>query len=269
LEGNITIQPAPVSRDVQQRFLQGYAAAPFADVIPTYHGSDAANYESICRRGLLIPGKGNELKVEHGAAHGRGIYTARIDNPSLSRGFCTEPSMLICGVVDDTSMSTTSEKCGRFSVGAKSQTVKHVGSAVIVADDQRVAPLFQVTADNFKGYHWRGSSSSNNTSTTLGGWLNNRAHVSTNQPRQQEESYISQTIGTWNDPMPCGPRKHFVDVGKGQVLDVSSGEKAFMPAVAETYSHDVKQKRIYEARKRDVERANMRAQKSEKVGMTW
>jgi len=271
-QGHITIEPAPVSVAVQQRFLQGYAAAPFADVVPTYHGSDAANYESICRRGLLIPGQGNELKVEHGNVHGRGVYTARMDNPSLSRGFCTEPSMLICGVVDDAVMATTTERCGRFNVSAKSQVIKHVGSAVVVADDRRVAPLFQVTADDFMTRYSNGHGGKGGEITTLGSWLSSRSHVSTTQPRRQDVSYISQSVSdVWTDPMPCGPCQHFVDIGKGQVLNVSSGEKAFMPPVAETWRYEVKQKRTYEARKRDANRAAMRSQKvlNQDAGISW
>merc|ERR1719247_2248987 len=142
----------------------------------------ATNYDSICSRGLLIPGKGNELQVVNGAVHGRGVYTARVEAPQLSRCFCSEPKMLICGVVDDADPLSHRECAGRFTVSAKSQTIKHVGDAVIVADDRRVAPLFQVTADEFKKCWGTSLSAAPPTVITLQQWLNGRMPLPDRDP---------------------------------------------------------------------------------------
>jgi hypothetical protein len=72
-------------------------------MVPALHGTDTSNYVSIFQNGLLIPGKGNSLKVAHGSAYGLGVYTAKLDNPWLSQDFCTpnQPRMLVCCVIDD------------------------------------------------------------------------------------------------------------------------------------------------------------------------
>merc|ERR1740116_604551 len=91
---------------------------------PAFHGTDAANHNSIVKRGLLIPGQGNELKVAHGAAHGKGVYTANVDAAWLSRGFCSAPTMLVCAVL-------------------QSDAVRHVGDAMVVSKEEHVVPMFE------------------------------------------------------------------------------------------------------------------------------
>jgi len=244
LDGNLEIKPATVSADVQRRFMEGFAGAPDGEIIATYHGSNATNYNSICERGLLIPGSHNGLRVEHGAAHGRGVYTARVGAPELSRGFCTEPQLLVCGVVDDAVGLPGKETCGRFSVSAKSATIKHVGDAVVVKDERRVAPLFMVTADNFKSYYssWNAPNSGGGV-TTVSGWMNGRLPLP-------------------GEAVPMVEKPHdFVNMGKGKALHVPSGQTAFMPPEPEDNKWGINQKRIYESRRRDRKRAELRAEK--------
>jgi len=149
--GQLRIEPAQVSRKVQQKFMEACASSE-GELIPTYHGSEEKNYSSICSKGLLIPGKGNDLSVVHGAVHGRGIYTARVNAPSLSMGFCSAPKMLICGVVDNADLLTQRRTVDGRVITAESNAVRHVGDAVVVFDDRRVAPLFEVSAEKFSPY---------------------------------------------------------------------------------------------------------------------
>merc|ERR550532_3262879 len=104
------------------RFMQAFSLTN-ADIRPAFHGTNANNYNSIFQRGLLIPGHGNELQIIHGAAHGTGIYTANIDAAWLSRGFCTEQSMLVCAVIH-------------------TMSVRHHGDAMIVPRSELVLTFF-------------------------------------------------------------------------------------------------------------------------------
>eukprot|EP00929_Paragymnodinium_shiwhaense_P023033 TRINITY_DN14517_c0_g3_i2.p1 TRINITY_DN14517_c0_g3~~TRINITY_DN14517_c0_g3_i2.p1 ORF type:complete len:674 (+),score=92.14 TRINITY_DN14517_c0_g3_i2:74-2023(+) len=152
-EGPVTLKPAPVSSSVQERFLKGLQSD--GELLPGYHGSAAQNYASIYDRGLLIPKPSiNNLQVAHGSAHGNGIYTARVGASILSRGFCDEPKILVCGVVSNAVEATGGHYCGRFQVNAESNLVRHVGDAMVVFDEQRVAPLYEASASEFATYNF-------------------------------------------------------------------------------------------------------------------
>mmetsp|Transcript_136442 Transcript_136442/g.262032 ORF Transcript_136442/g.262032 Transcript_136442/m.262032 type:complete len:107 (-) Transcript_136442:47-367(-) len=105
--------------------------------------------KSIFDRGLLIPGIGNKLRVEHGAAHGRGIYTAKVHNPNLSAGFarCIN-GMLVVGVLDDALAADVRKRLGSRIVQAESKAIRHVGDAMVIFDSSRVLPLFSVAVCN-------------------------------------------------------------------------------------------------------------------------
>merc|ERR1712216_946177 len=127
----VELHKAPVVALVKKRFMQSFREMPHTcELRPAFHGTNAANHASIFERGLLIPGDGNELGVVHGAAHGRGVYTANIDAAWLSRGFCSHPVMLVCGVI-------------------QSDFVRHVGDAMVVGKSEHVVPLFYGKADGF------------------------------------------------------------------------------------------------------------------------
>merc|ERR1712228_109676 len=104
--------------------MQSIREMPSGELRPAFHGTNAANHSSIFERGLLIPGEGNELRVVHGAAHGKGVYTANVDAAWLSRGFCYNPQMLVCAVL-------------------QSSAVRHVGDAMVVGRADHVVPLFE------------------------------------------------------------------------------------------------------------------------------
>lgn len=122
-------------------------------VRPGFHGTSSANFPSIFQQGLLIPGQDNNLRVVNGSAHGLAIFTASIKSASLSFGFCKdiarERKMLVCGILDDTIMGEHSSReqytLGHHSVVAESESVRHVGGAIVVFDRRRVAPLFEVS----------------------------------------------------------------------------------------------------------------------------
>merc|ERR1712070_4436 len=159
----IELNPAPLSTDVQSRFLEAFSEnAGFDRLLPGFHGTDASLHESIFNRGLLIPGRGNELRVLHGSAHGLGIYTANVLSPWLSKGFCTAPRMLVCGILDEKFNPCTipDHWAGWLFPPPPISTnpcslakVQHVGSAVVIFDSCRVAPLFEASGSAWKGEH--------------------------------------------------------------------------------------------------------------------
>jgi hypothetical protein len=128
------IKFAPLSCDVASTFMKACQGGLVGILRPAYHGTNETNLPSIYRQGLLIPGQNNEIRVANGSAHGLGIYTADVIDPHLSWSFARGSSqrLLICGVIDDVGHSSAPE-------------VKHVGSALVVFNRERVAPLFEVT----------------------------------------------------------------------------------------------------------------------------
>jgi len=87
LSDNIQLVSAPLANVVQRRFMTAVKNHNSTFVTPGFHGTDAKNHASIFRHGLLIPGQGNSLKVVHGEAYGRGVYTAKLNAAWLSAGF--------------------------------------------------------------------------------------------------------------------------------------------------------------------------------------
>lgn len=126
----INVRPTPLALDVKNRFMTSVSSMPSVELRPAFHGTDAVNHNSIFERGLLIPGSDTGVSMKHGAAHGRGIYTANVDAAWLSRGFCDSPAMLVCAVL-------------------QSSMVRHVGDAMVVVNCAHVVPLFIATADSF------------------------------------------------------------------------------------------------------------------------
>lgn len=147
----IHVKAAPVSENIQRRFLDAHSTLGGA-LRPAYHGTNVANLSSIYDKGLLIPGeRDNGIRVANGSVHGLGIYTATLCNPALSWGFCRAPTedakkLMVCGVLDDAPHSNfNAYTMGSRTVKTESQNVRHVGHAMVVFDDRRVAPLFEVS----------------------------------------------------------------------------------------------------------------------------
>jgi len=130
---SFSIRFTPLSRDVASAFMKACQGGLVGELRPVYHGTSEANLPSIYSQGLLIPGSNNGIRVANGSAHGLGVYTAEVTNPELSRSYVrcgSTQKLLICGVIDDVGHSTAPE-------------VKHAGSAVVVFNPVRVAPLFE------------------------------------------------------------------------------------------------------------------------------
>lgn len=145
------LSPAPLSPDVQKRFLdlcQGTSAVN-GTLRPAFHGTAAKNISSILKRGLLIPGEQNDVKVANGSAHGLGIYTGMLgqDGANLSYGFSKGGPMLVCVVLDD-AKPVPQYTVGIQNVTAESNIIRHVGSAIISFDSRRVVPLFIASPGN-------------------------------------------------------------------------------------------------------------------------
>jgi len=124
------LRPAPMDKAVCETFMRRVAAKG-STIRPAFHGTCRANYASIFKCGLLIPGLGNNLEVVNGAVHGSGVYTANVDAAWLSQRFCSHPSILVCAV------HTLSAVC--------------VGDAMVVEDASDVIPLFEARAKWFVG----------------------------------------------------------------------------------------------------------------------
>mmetsp|Transcript_82850 Transcript_82850/g.238035 ORF Transcript_82850/g.238035 Transcript_82850/m.238035 type:complete len:450 (-) Transcript_82850:229-1578(-) len=145
-DGPVELNAAPISQAVAARFMNFCSKAGGAELVPVYHGTNAKNHTSIFARGLLVPGHGNDVKVRNGLSHGTGIYTSKIGSAWLSRGFCTEPRVLVCGLWDDAVPVTVTKVLGNFQVTKESDSVRHIGAAIVVFDANRLVPLFEATA---------------------------------------------------------------------------------------------------------------------------
>mmetsp|Transcript_98050 Transcript_98050/g.277941 ORF Transcript_98050/g.277941 Transcript_98050/m.277941 type:complete len:254 (+) Transcript_98050:192-953(+) len=127
--GSVALRPAPLAGQVRTRFMSAVWKLPGAELRPAFHGTHADNHPAIFKSGLLIPGEGNDLKIAHGAAHGKGVYTANVDAAWLSRGFCSAPRMLVCAVLQ--------------------ADVHHVRDAMVVRTADHVVPLCEAVGEYF------------------------------------------------------------------------------------------------------------------------
>lgn len=227
----MTIRPTPLADHVGALFVQCSQHTGIEKIVPTLHGTSESNYSSIYQHGLLIPGKGNGIRVAHGSVHGLGIYTARLQNPGLSQAFSSGQSLLVCGVLDDARSVRTEVNLGSFGVTAKSEAVKHVGDAVVVFERGHVVPLLEVRSSNYQG-----------------------------QPPTH-----AQPPGPGGACVKATPMV-FIERGKGQIYHVPSRTAAWLPPQAETHHHHVEQKRIHERKVREAGRRHQREEKAEVLG---
>jgi hypothetical protein len=111
------VSRAPLSKLAEARFLKRWqrcrAASRMDSLRLAFHGTSRNSFHSIFRRGFLLPGTGHgRVPIQHGNAHGAGIYTAREGAAWLSRNFCDSDSMLVCAVIDDVCTSQGEEEMG-------------------------------------------------------------------------------------------------------------------------------------------------------------
>mmetsp|Transcript_64318 Transcript_64318/g.143042 ORF Transcript_64318/g.143042 Transcript_64318/m.143042 type:complete len:516 (+) Transcript_64318:102-1649(+) len=147
------IRPAPVSTDVENRFLGAWKKARPGQLQPALHGTHEDNLGSIYARGLLIPGGGNGVKVAHGSAYGVGIYTAYAKDPSLSWSYSRSPSrtILLCGVLDPRAGRVLSRP--DLAAGtAPGNQVRYTPNARIFFREDLVCPLFEASLSSSSAF---------------------------------------------------------------------------------------------------------------------
>lgn len=116
--------------EIEKRFLD--ACGVMTDrlpenLVPVFHGTASNTYASIFAKGLLVPDASNGVRVVHGSAYGVGIYATIGGSVSMSRSYCNDNSLLVCGLLDATDASVVScHSWGR-----------------VVFDSRRIVPLFQ------------------------------------------------------------------------------------------------------------------------------
>lgn len=144
--GSIRVEPVPLATEVQSRFMQTLRQNPTAVLLPTFHGTPAENYSSICDQGFLIPDKKKGFDLRNGAWYGRGVYTSR--SARCAGWYCSEPWMLVCAVVDDAQELACVRHEHVCEVPALSRNIKHANDQVIVFSEAHVVPLFRVSAES-------------------------------------------------------------------------------------------------------------------------
>jgi len=127
--GPFQLKATPLSTEVAERFQKVCEGELQGELVPAFHGTNENNLGSIYAQGLIIPGRGNSVRVANGCVYGLGIYTANASNPGLSRSYArgSYQPLLVCGVLD-----SKDEK-----------EVRHTASANVIFDARRVAPLFE------------------------------------------------------------------------------------------------------------------------------
>mmetsp|Transcript_18710 Transcript_18710/g.33838 ORF Transcript_18710/g.33838 Transcript_18710/m.33838 type:complete len:482 (-) Transcript_18710:132-1577(-) len=139
-----TLDPAPVSTIVKERFLSTFSNFSSAQLRATFHGTNIGNFPSIFSQGLLVPNPDeNGLQVVHGSAHGLGVYSAKLSSPQLACSFARgAQKVIVCAVIDDSTPLAEPKTYGCMLCRRESSQVRHVGDAVVVLDHTHVAPLF-------------------------------------------------------------------------------------------------------------------------------
>merc|ERR1719401_1832998 len=110
------ICPTPMHKGPVSRFMWAKGRLEGSTVVPVYHGTNPSNLASIFHRGLLIPGKDNDLRVVNGSAFGLGIYTAPLSNPWLSHGYSGKKLLLLCA-------------CLQGGKGSRKDHLRHTGGS--------------------------------------------------------------------------------------------------------------------------------------------
>lgn len=145
---DVVLDPNPLDVGVKFKFLKAWTMSegPSKTICPAFHGTRESVLPSIFRRGFLIPGLGNNLRVRNGSTHGFGIYMAKLGAAHLSYHFAGYggDGLLVGCVLDDATPTGNHYCLGRRVVTAESETVRHVGDAIVVFDQSCVAPFFQV-----------------------------------------------------------------------------------------------------------------------------
>jgi len=134
---NVRLRKAPLSYGVGEEFLDICISNNVELPLLGYHGTYHANFNSIFRRGLLVPSEANGVQVVHGSALGVGIYSTCSGNASVSKFYMHDTSdMLCCGILPSTCIPNIRRKM-------------HQGGGVRVCYDERqIVPIAVATLSN-------------------------------------------------------------------------------------------------------------------------
>lgn len=111
LSGIGALRLAPMHCDVMETFLSVLELYGQEALVLCYHGTAERNLNSIFERGLLTGGRHKNVRIQHGAAYGSGIYVAKEDNHQMSMAYTHgSTKLLVCGVVDSTRVPSPTER---------------------------------------------------------------------------------------------------------------------------------------------------------------
>eukprot|EP00746_Dinoflagellata_sp_MGD_P001698 gnl/MRDRNA2_/MRDRNA2_103225_c0_seq1.p1 gnl/MRDRNA2_/MRDRNA2_103225_c0~~gnl/MRDRNA2_/MRDRNA2_103225_c0_seq1.p1 ORF type:complete len:626 (+),score=126.20 gnl/MRDRNA2_/MRDRNA2_103225_c0_seq1:79-1956(+) len=271
------VEFSPVHPANEQEFLLSCHQASSMP-LPAYHGTRSKNIESISARGLLIPGHGG-VCVANGSAHGMGIYTAKLGASYLSKSFCDSDKLFICGVCDgaeETGHNSLKPKVlplakwtsglslhhrqhrapqtaqlarqnafkmlGNFRLHKDTGSVRHVGNAMVVFDEARVAPLFlaQGVSGCGRGIAW---------------------------PNMNVTNHVKNLLTLWPSGIPVNPNrsqhpwKANLKVGRQRTLIKETLEVVWLPPEPTGDRDDVRAKRRVEGKRKKVRRCWERDEK--------
>jgi len=276
------ISPAPVHRDIMERFLDMVHTYGSQALTLGYHGTPERNLPSIFRRGLLAGRKGTDVPIENGSAHGRGIYLAEAGAHILSQNFLRGSSkMLVCGVVDTTTIPLAENQqqdksraevpkprvlC-RGGILAHRQHRRPAVSAAVAFKRQAARPQFlgrqQLYAENKHLRHV-----GNAMVVSLEALVAPLFVVDPTGPYEVDACNNDPAIGVaseGNSGIDLSPPDNYVDrpmlVGTRRCWDGEAEALIWLPPVAERNHHALVVKRRWARKRRDVERSSLHAEK--------
>jgi hypothetical protein len=128
-----------LNRELEERFLHRWRAG-LGHITPTvlFHGTRLVNIPSICKTGFKIAGRSG-VKIQNGAAFGRGVYTA--PTPRMAASFASSDLMFVClGLVPSHAHEPHESSESQFL----RMVVTDRGSMIIFHDEALVMPLFVI-----------------------------------------------------------------------------------------------------------------------------
>jgi len=149
------IRNAPLGSHVKDRFMREMKARQ-VDPVLSFHGTRLGNMQSICDRGLLVPGDEGaaDIKVLHGSALGKGIYTCQNLNYPVSYAGNSR-TLFACAVIADLSKPHVTgfhrPSPGQVPANPAEQWPKHTekdvvvsGNVIVLFKHALVVPLFLI-----------------------------------------------------------------------------------------------------------------------------
>ena len=119
-----------VHPELQLRFSQYINQEENPLIFMTFHGTSEQNVSSIKEHGLLVPGKGNDIRPVNGSEYGLGIYTSFSGTSSIE--YCYGGNkMFVCAV------------CVRDKI-----VISEDGNVLVVFDERSVLPCWLITFEN-------------------------------------------------------------------------------------------------------------------------